>query len=272
VKKILVFACLLLSACTAPPVFVDLEPLSLQLKEGQTILVKVVGAGDVSAEGDADTEVRVVVQTINPEHTDFQVISTNDQIMIIVNYNGFGSYEVPIRLNLHAPSKSDLRIEADSATVTVKDFAGKLAIASVSGNILMEQVGGSVLARSNRGDVLSRNSYGTLNVVGNYGVLNIEDGSGDIGVSTIMGTIKFTGSIGGGDHVRLEADHGPIVVDLHPNSSLDLQVRSNSGEIVCMITGIESSLRSCHGRIGDGEPGELNIRTVSGPVTLQMIP
>jgi DUF4097 and DUF4098 domain-containing protein YvlB len=116
-----------------------------------------------------------------------------------------------------------------------------------------------------------QDSSGKVSVVGNYGLLTLERISGDIGVSTIMGTVTFKGAIGAGDKVRLETDHGPVTVRLAKESTVNLKVSSTSGDVACLLPGLSTSLRSCDGKFNSGD-GALTIRTVSGAVTLQLIP
>ena len=108
-------------------------------------------------------------------------------------------------------------------------------------------------------------------MVGNYGLLALENARGNIGVSTIMGTIVFDGLIQADDILRLETDHGPISVNLNRSSDLTLKVRSTSGDVACMLPDVISSARTCEGTVNSGG-GVLNIRTVSGTVTVQSIP
>ncbi len=108
-------------------------------------------------------------------------------------------------------------------------------------------------------------------MVGNYGLLSLEDVRGNTGVSTIMGTIIFNGPIGTDDLLHLETDHGPISVSFTPDSSFSIQVRSTSGDVTCVLSGIISSLRTCDGVFNSGG-GALTVRTVSGAVKLQIAP
>jgi DUF4097 and DUF4098 domain-containing protein YvlB len=130
---------------------------------------------------------------------------------------------------------------------------------------------GNLVLRSNRGNITMRESSGTISVVGNYGALNVHDVHGETAMSTIMGNVLFDGLIQAGDVVRLETDHGAVSVNLNQDSAASLQVRSTSGDVACMLPDVVSSTRTCDGEIGSGG-GELSIRTVSGAVTLQLIP
>jgi DUF4097 and DUF4098 domain-containing protein YvlB len=86
-----------------------------------------------------------------------------------------------------------------------------------------------------------------------------------------MGTINFTGLIHAGDNVRLETDHGPVDVNLEADSTLTLAAQSTSGDMACMVSGVNSSTRWCNGQFGTGD-GALQIRTVSGAVWIRTTP
>jgi hypothetical protein len=51
------------------------------------------------------------------------------------------------------------------------------------------------------------------------------------------GKLYFSGSILMDDDVRLETDHGAVSVHLKADSALDLQVRSTSGDVTCLVPG-----------------------------------
>lgn len=269
-QKIAILFCLFLSACTTRRVPVQLAPQVVQITEGQSIIIR-LNEGEIIVVGSESEQLLVEGQTLFPNQTDYKVDSSKDQIQIIANYTGGRPSNVPIRLEVHVPNNVKLKVETEFASITVRDYEGELEVASISGDILVENVDGIVVARSNRGDVKVLHSTGKISVVGNYGLLILESVNGDIGVSTIMGTITFNGLIDTGDTVRLETDHGPVAVNLSPDSALSLQVRSNSGDVTCILPDITSSIRTCNGEV-NSSGGTLTIRTVSGAVTMRLIP
>lgn len=240
------------------------------MAEGQTIFIQ-LSEGEISVHGGENGQVRVGGQARFPDRTQYTVATVKDQIQIISDYTRSRLADPAIHLNVSIPSHVKLKIETDSASITVSNYEGEVEAASVSGDILITGVNGQVVVRSNRGDVKVQDSTGRTSAVGNYGLLTVENTHGDIGVSTIMGTITFNGLIHTGDDVRLETDHGPVVVNLNTDSSLHLQAKSTSGDVACMLPNISTSLRTCDGTLHSGE-GSLAIRTVSGAVTLQRMP
>lgn len=227
--------------------------------------------GSVTVHGGEEGHVTVAGQTLSPDQTEYNVTTVNDQIQYVFNYTGKRSSDPPVHLEIGIPNNVALTIETDSASIIVRDYTGEVEAASVSGDILIEDVQGMVTARSNRGDVTVKNNAGTISIVGNYGVLTLDGIKGDIGVSTIMGTIIFYGLIHAGDKVHLETDHGPVEAYLDAESSLTLAAQSTSGDMACMLAGINSSTRWCDGKFGAGD-GALQIRTVSGAVWIRIMP
>jgi DUF4097 and DUF4098 domain-containing protein YvlB len=165
----------------------------------------------------------------------------------------------------------EVKVETENASVLTQDFQGDLEVSSTAGDITAERIQGSLTLRSNRGNIIVRESSGNISVVGNYGALTVQNVSGETAVSTIMGNILFGSLIKGDDTVRLETDHGSVSVNVSADSALTLQVRSTSGDVTCMLPDMIFSTRTCDGMMHSGE-GSLSIRTVSGAVTLQLIP
>lgn len=269
-KIIPLFFYLFLSACASPNSPVALPTRNLPVQPGQSVSIH-VNAGEVTVQGGENGQIRVEAQTLSPEQTDYSVTTVNDQVQVVAKYAGNRTSDPPIHLRVSVPDNTKLQIETESASITVREYSGNVEAASVSGDLLFVNVDGEITARSNRGDVRVQHSAGTMSVAGNYGLLTLEETRGDIGVSTIMGTITFSGAIGAGDEVRLETDHGPVAVHLAKESTLNLHVSSTSGDVACLLPGLSTSLRSCAGNFNSGE-GTLKIRTVSGAVTVQVIP
>jgi len=259
-----------LFACRPEQVLVALPTQTVNVEAGQAVLIQ-LESGEILVHGGEDGQVRVEGQAISPDHTELKMENAGDMIRISGEYTGGHSLDVPLHIEVSLPNHIPLKIETDSAAITVRDYRGRLEAETVSGDIWIENAHEGIAAHSNRGDVQVRNSTGTMSVVGNYGLLTVEGSRGDIGVSTIMGTIHFNGSVQGTDSVHLETDHGPVAVYLSPDSALSFEVTSNSGDVACMLPDVTATLRTCKGLLNAGG-GALTIRTVSGAVTLQLIP
>jgi hypothetical protein len=265
--RLLIVSCLFIFACTTEQTAVELAPQLVPVEERQTLFIQ-LAKGEVEVVGSASEQVQISGQTFAADESSYKVISTIDQIQITASDGDSQLSQDPISLYVRVPNNVRVQIETSFAPIFVHDYEGNLDAASVSGDISIQNVNGIVTARSNRGNVSVEDSTGKISVVGNYGLLTLEDVSGSTGVSTIMGTITFNGRISEDDVVRLETDHGSITVTLSSDSSLTIQVRSTSGDVICPLPEISSSLRTCDGTFNSGG-GILAIRTVSGAIAVQ---
>jgi DUF4097 and DUF4098 domain-containing protein YvlB len=213
-------------------------------------------------------------QLADPDRTDYQVQTTSEQIQIQLEYHRplFSGFVDPaVQLEVRVPQEVPVRVETFDAPVILRDLRGEVEVHSTSGDILAENLSGEILLRSARGDVRAVNCSGIVQVLGEHGILALEDVRGEVGASTIMGTIRYTGAPGSGDEVNLETDHGPVQIELGKDSGLDISMTTTSGEIDCSLPGLTFSSRSCSGILGNGA-GSLTVRTVSGEVTLRLAP
>lgn len=267
---LLLLVCFFSACLPTSKQYTELESHIFNSVDSQSIIIQ-VDHGEVIVLGSEDDLVEVGGQVLYSDEVEYRVSSTEKQISIKANANRNNLPNMPLRVEVRVPKEMQVRVETDSASTIVSNYQGDLEVASTSGNITIEEVIGGMTLRSNRGNIIVRKSSGIISVVGNYGVLNVQNVHGETAISTIMGNVMFNGLIQAGDVVRLETDHGPVSVKLDEDSDLSLQVSSTSGDVVCMLPDVSSSTRSCDGKIGAGD-GTLKIRTVSGAVTLQLIP
>jgi hypothetical protein len=268
--RLVIISCFFLLACGTERTAAELAPQVVPVETGQTLFIQ-LAKGEVEVVGSESEQVQISGQTFIADESNYRVISTKDQIQITASDGGSQLSQNEISLLVRVPNNISVEIETSSASVHIQDYEGDVEVASISGDISIQNVNGTITARSNRGDVKVEHSTGVISVVGNYGLLSLEDLRGSTGVSTIMGTITFKGRILEDDIVRLETDHGPIAVTLSSDSSFSIQVRSTSGDVLCTLPEIISSLRTCDGVFNSGD-GTLTIRTVSGAVAVQTRP
>lgn len=262
---------LLLSTCApTPEQYTALETRRLDVLAAQSILIQ-VDYGEVIILESEDSRLSVEGQVLFVDELDYLVNSTEKQIDIQVFARRDSSFKVPLRVVIRLPQQMQVKVETQDASVLVQGYQGDVEIASTSGDIKLEQVSGGMALRSNRGNITVQESSGVVSIVGNYGGLTAQNVRGDISASTIMGNVVFDGLIETGDAVRLETDHGAVSVKLGADSALTLQVSSTSGDVTCLLPDVAGSTRKCDGELRSGD-GSLTIRTVSGPVNLQLLP
>ena len=267
---LLIFMILAVACNPVPEQYTELEPRFVD-PGNATLLLLQVDNGEVFFAESESLFLELDVQVLLPDKLEYQVSATEDQITVKILSQDNNSKMPPLRLVVRVPPQLQSRIETDRASVMIRDYDGNVEVASTSGNITAERVSGTFIMRSNRGNITVRESAGKVNIVGNYGALTLQDTTGEAAASTIMGNVLYEGLIQMNDNVRLEADHGAVSVKLSADSALTLQIRSATGDVACMLPGIDSSTRTCDGEVASGG-GSLSVRTVSGAVTLQLLP
>ena len=271
ITLILILFVYFIPACSSTPEqYTKLDARVANAVDTQSILVQ-VDHGELNILESEDDQVEVGGEVLFVDKLEYQVSSTKKQITIKVFAHQDSFSDLPIRVFVHIPKQLQVKVETGTASVFVQDYQGDMEVASTSGDITIKKTIGKLTLRSNRGNITVRESSGTISVVGNYGALTIQNVSGETAASTIMGNVVFSGLIQAGDTVRLETDHGAVSVNLKPDAALSLQVRSTSGDVVCMLPAINSSTLTCDGEY-QSNGGMLSIRTVSGAVIVQLIP
>jgi DUF4097 and DUF4098 domain-containing protein YvlB len=262
---------ILVGACTpAPEQYAELETKFVDPGNARLLILQ-VDNGEVLLSESESLFLELDGQVLFPDKLEYQVSVTEEQISVHVFSRDNSSKRLPLRLVVRVPPQLQASLETDRASVLIQDYHGNLEVSSTSGDIMAEQVSGTFIMRSNRGNITVRESTGKVNVVGNYGALFFKGTRGETAASTIMGNVLYEGLIQADDSVRLEADHGAVSVKLSADSALTLHVRSASGDVACMLSGIDSAVRTCDGVIASGG-GSLSVRTVSGAVTVQLLP
>ena len=267
---LLIFMILAVACNPVPEQYTELEPRFVDPGNATLLLLR-VDNGEVFFAESESLFLELDVQVLLPDKLEYQVSATEDQITVKILSQDNNSKMPPLRLVVRVPPQWQSRIETDRASVMIRDYDGNVEVASTSGNITAERVSGTFIMRSNRGNITVRESAGKVNIVGNYGALTLQDTTGEAAASTIMGNVLYEGLIQMNDNVRLEADHGSVSVKLSADSALTLQIRSATGDVACMLSGIDSTTRTCDGEVASGG-GSLSVRTVSGAVTLQLLP
>jgi len=261
----------LIYACTpTPEKYTELESRIVDVLDAQSVLIQ-ADHGELTILQSQDSRIRIDGQVLFPDKLEYVIDPTEEQILIKVLTHRDSSSKVPLHLRIQLPEQMQAKVETENASVLAQDYQGDLEVASTGGEITAERIHGSLTLRSNRGNITVQESSEDINVVGNYGALTVQNVSGETAVSTIMGNVVFDGLIEAGDTVRLETDHGAVSVNLSADSALTLRVSSTSGEVTCLLPEVASSTRTCDGEMRPGG-GALSIRTVSGAVTVQLIP
>ena len=267
---LLLLTCLLSACAPASDQYTDLETRVVNPTPAQSILIQ-VDYGEVTILKSDDERVTIEGTVLFADELEYLIDSSDKRILIKLFAHRASSSRLPLQVIVRLPEQMQVRVETDEADVVAQGLHGDLEVASTAGDITMQEMVGGITLRSNRGKITVQESTGTVSIVGNYGNLTTQNVRGDVSMSTIMGNITYDGLVQGDDNVHLETDHGAVSVNLSADSSLTVQVRSTSGDVACMLPSVNATTRTCDGEIHAGG-GSLSIRTVSGAVTLQLIP
>ena len=265
--------CLFFTACNAArPDQTAFSPEDFSLSQGQSITVDINdGAADITQAQNQAVQISGTLS--NSKVMPYQATLEADGLHIIESNGGttlFQAEAAPAHLNLQVPAGIFMKITSYAAAIAVHDYSGSINISSVAGDISVNHVSGPLSLISNRGNISVENSKGEFHLDGNYGQLSLLNSSGVIHATTIVGTISFRGKIAGGDNVSLETDHGAIGIQAGDDSNASVQINTTSGVVVCSMTGVYYEGQKCGGSLGSGQ-GKLQVRTVSGTVTLEPI-
>ena len=193
-------------------------------------------------------------------------------VEITVEGQGNKAEEADAGLEIKIPEGVILDISTYNADIVLENMNGQVKAVSVAGDVTASALTGDIFLKSGRGDVQARDCTGHIRVLGEHGVLQMIDLHGDIASATIMGTVDFNGSIGEGDDVFLETDHGPVLVKMTDPVNMQVKAWTASGEVACMLPELTQTVDGCVGRVGDGASGTLTVKTVSGKIWLENAP
>jgi DUF4097 and DUF4098 domain-containing protein YvlB len=259
-----------LQACSAAPVLqlpVQRQPLS----KGQTLFVDIDdGSLDISSQG----SVVVEISGQAPRGQTVLVTTGTDGVHITSKAEKHPFWQTGtslLHLNLRVPNGTSVTVNSFDAGMVIHDFSGNLSVSAASGDISLRHSDGNFAIMSNRGNVSVEGTTGAVHLAGNYGLLAMTNTHGTSAAATIMGTVRYEGTISAGDQVSLETDHGPVEIQLGSASNVTVKAGTTSGVVTCTIPGLHYDGQGCAGTLQAGK-GQLNVRTVSGNATLVQLP
>jgi len=253
--------------CASNIDLVEIENYSIAVESGDTVRF-IMQAGRVSFTGKEDGEIEISGMATG------EIIweETDNGVEITVERTGSRAEQTGQGLEIKIPKGIILDISTYDADIILENITGQVKAVSVAGDVTASRLAGDIFLKSGRGNVQATACQGHVRVLGEHGILRMIDLHGDIASGTIMGTVDFTGSIGEGDEVFLETDHGPVLVTFHKPMSMEVKAWTASGEVACMVAGLAQTVDGCVGLVGDGVPGKLTVKTVSGKIWMETAP
>ncbi len=276
-SPICLLLCLTLSACgpggaeAEQPT--DIPQRSFAVAGDQTVQIE-VNVGLIRVVGIPGDEVEVEGKLLYPAQTDFDVTESPAGLNVSANYRGSSSpnqANPPVEVEVRVPFGQPMRITTTNASTELNDYDGSAEVSSVAGDIRARNLTGTLWLRSRRGALAVVGGKGEFHLVGESGPVTIDGTDGEVAATTIMGDISYLGTVSADEGVRLEADHGAVEIRLGGESNANVTVSTASGFIRCMLPDLHPVIRGCSGTLQDGA-GNLEVRTVSGAVTIQNIP
>jgi DUF4097 and DUF4098 domain-containing protein YvlB len=278
-------------ACTATQAEEEID--ERRTVEGPIDLLIENASGGVTIRGWDRNEVEITGSLgKNVEKLEINSDEHNFSIRVVLpkgSRNRVGSTE----LNVRAPATSDVRVQAMSSDVEVREIAGELDLHAVSGDIIVRDIRDDAELETVTGDIEVKGSVGELeaktlsgdiwaNAVTNSAEL--ETVSGEIVVEgesinsleckLVSGNIKFEGTLGESAEVELECHSGNIVITLPADTSAAFDCETFSGGIRNAF-GVEAEKKSQlgPGRVLRYEQGggdaDVEMKTFSGNITIK---
>lgn len=290
-RKIVVGIAALSLACAAA---LAQEPINERRSvEGPVDLTIENVSGDVTVRGWDQNEVEITgTLGKNVERLDVEYKDGDFSIKVVLP-DGRRNRVGPTELNVRAPMASDVRVNAVSADLEVREISGELKLQTTSGDIVvrdaqddadLQTVSGDIEVMGNVGDLEAKTVSGDIKADEVTSSAELETVSGDIvvtgeGVSAldcklVSGDIRFEGSLAEKANVELQCHSGNIVIILPKGVSAEFDCETFSGGISNEF-GVEAEKKSKHGpgRILRYEQGggdaDVELKTFSGNISIK---
>jgi|GEM_PF-1210962 len=153
--------------------------------------------------------------------------------------------------DVEAVGVGDLKVDVSSGDITVSEVSGKAVLSSSSGSIEAHKIKGNLSVRSSSGEIILSEIGGDLAVETASGDVAAE-GARNVDYSGTSGSARFSGVRGA---VTAIAASGDIEVDATPESIVNYEMRTSSGQVALMF---ERVLKSGFA---------LKVRTTSGDIS-----
>src|SRR5205807_1623159 len=128
---------------------------------------------------------------------------------------------------------------------------------------------GAVSARTDVGRIEVEHSKGDLTLTTGNGPIEVSDADGGLAAETGVGAVAVSGRLAG--RCRITTGSGGIVVALPAGSTLTIDAATGNGAIdndfALPVEGMVS--HHCHGRLGSGAGGSLQLETGVGRIELK---
>ena len=261
---IVISLCFLIASCQSPPS--DQYQVEAFFDSSQiTEIVIEIQDGDVRIDGSDSDSLQLALSSSTELSDPYQLIDTK---LLITIPDSVPEDSIDLTLN----GTPELTIRSFDGQITLINVGGIIDARSTAGSIeLIGFSGQKATLWAGRGDISVDGGSGEAIVIGEHGVLVVSSFDGPVSVNTIMGSILYSGMDNLAGDIVLEADHGPIQVELPEPTDYSIEVYSASGDVVCAGKSMEQISNGCRGKTGTGSES-FRIRTVSGRIDFRILP
>lgn len=165
--------------------------------------------------------------------------------------------------------KGDLTIDGKSSDVRIDGVAGNVDVHTSSGDGRFDDIGGTVAVSASSGDYRIYNIGGDLDIRTSSGDLYVDGAAGSLRAESSSGDIRLCALSAVEGDFEIGSVSGDVTVEINPDFSGRLLLKSASGNINSRISADLESLSDSRlaGMVGDGK-GRLNVSTSSGDIRI----
>ena len=175
-------------------------------------------------------------------------------------------------ITVTVPPGCPVQLGVVQARAIVSGITAPASLKSVSGKIILDGVTGQVDANTVSGDVEAQAVAGTIGFSSVSGDLTLADGSvSQLQAKTVSGRVTADIDLETA-WLTVGTVSGPVAIRLPGQAAARVDLRSGSGQVCSEFPGLHASQKPgatmLNGQLGAGGPGQVRVRSMSGPITL----
>lgn len=171
--------------------------------------------------------------------------------------------------------RGNTRARVSTGDIFIGRVNGSVNAVTQSGNVIISRASGDVTARSHFGDLHVGNVLGQANLRADHGNIDVVNSVGDLKAEAVKGNITAGMSLQITGDTHLEAAAGDVIVDIDPESSLDVQARTSWGKVNSAIEFEDTDVNLRDSRLSGSLNGGgvlLALRAKGGNVRINSVP
>lgn len=248
--------------------------LNAPIRPGDTLRV-INPNGRTVIRGGNFTEVRVKADqfySIAGQRPEIRMTPGINDVTVVINTGPRGSFFAGnsnrVDLTIELPANAEIDARATSGEIEISGVTGAVQADTSSGDITLSNLPGAATVRSSSGNVTLNGLAGDARVQTTSGNIDATDLTHPRDISSSSGGIRVTGTFV--DNTHVQSSSGSVTLRLRPDSSVKIDVTTNSGAVNAgdlPLEGLKREGNKTTGTLAAGT-GNLTIQTSSGSVTL----